>query len=72
MSDKNKEIKDAMFNMSVLYENGELPSDASIQRLSNLFYERDKIGKFDFEAAAVQRGIVQGMQLMRQIIESNK
>jgi hypothetical protein len=50
-----------------------LPTDREIARLSCLFYDRDKdiTSPYDLEMMGVQRGIIQGMLLMRQIIEHN-
>ena len=49
------------------------PTDKQIQELASLFYKRDKSPdtKFDFEMAAVERGIVQGIKLMCQMIGDN-
>ncbi len=52
-------------------QSNSLPTDRKITKLADAFYHRDRdrqIGA-DVEGMAVMRGIIQGMQLMRQIIE---
>lgn len=66
-----KQIEEILCKMTSNYS---FPSDKEIIEFANLFYLRDKdyqIGT-DVEMLAVARGIVQGMQIMRTIVEKNK
>lgn len=65
-------IHDQMEKFKQQWKENSLPTDRQILKFAHTFYERDKDQdkKHDVEMMAVVRGIVQGMQLMRQIIES--
>jgi hypothetical protein len=58
--------------MIALKENakgGAYPSDKQINELADLLYQRDKKQGPDTEMLGVARGVVQGMQIMRSILE---
>ena len=68
----NMQIKELMREIRSKYlKEQSMPTDKEIYRLANMFYKRDKDhpDNHDFEMMAVQRGIIQGMGLLRQIIE---
>jgi hypothetical protein len=66
-------IEEQMKQFHKAFVSGSLPSDKEIMQFANLFYVRDKdyqIGT-DVEMLAVARGIVQGMQMLRTVVEGN-
>ena len=68
-----KSIKEQMQQLRKAVVSGSLPTDRQITKLAHTFYDRDKdrqIGA-DIEMMAVVRGIIQGMMLMRQLVEGN-
>jgi len=70
--ERTKEIKRYMRELH-LSVNNSLPSDREIKKLANLFFERDKDVRkdWDVEMSHVIRGFEWGMEAMRQIIEGN-
>ena len=68
-----KSIEEQMQQLRKAVVSGSLPTDRQITKLAHTFYGRDKdrqIGA-DVEMMAVVRGIIQGMMLMRQLVEGN-
>lgn len=70
-TEANEKIAAKMEKLANEMKQSSMPTDREILQLAKLIYDRDAfIPAFkDHNVDAVNRGVIQGMQIMRQIVE---